>query len=276
MDSTSGAIRAIKARPGGRGLAITGSDDKTVRESPTVALFFEPGSRPDAHAVAALAEREGSFAVTIDNAAQNPGDSTEPVWIELLRNGLSFDLVGLAGGPDCDVAEGRHRIGLEPSIDNGLESLKLSPGPHLTGGGSMVPVLRSLAQLAANLSSLPGIAAIGWMPADNHCDPSFFADHVKRWVDGGVFPGLALVSLAVNPDGGMTSTGLAQFSGQELRIEPAQGDDTADLAKLALRLIDLLVRQGRLSSEEVLTAPDGRPLRLQPSDNARYIRVWRG
>lgn len=247
-----------------------------MRESPTVALFFEPGCRPDASAVAALAERDGSFAVTIDNAQDIDHEHAEPVWIELLRTGLSFDLTGLAGGPHCGVSEGRHRIGLHTTMDAELESILLAPGPHLTGGGAMVPVLRSLAQLAATLSALPGLKAIGWVPADNHCDPAFFADHVKRWVDGGVFPGLALVSLVANPDGGMTSKGLAQFSGQELRIEPEQGDDTAELAKLALRLIDLLVRQGRLTSEEVLTAPDGRPLRLQPSDNGRYLRVWRG
>ncbi|WP_067787490.1 hypothetical protein [Paraurantiacibacter namhicola] len=242
---------------------------------PAVALLFAAGSRPDLPAINALADSSGAFAVTMEG---DPDEADEgELWAELLVNGLTFDLRGLAPGKPADTEPGRSCVGIrQEDLDAEAEAIVLSPGPHLAGGSMMVPVLRSLAALAAALSELGNVVALTWCPASNLCAPDFFAQQVARWVEGGVFPGLVLVSLNNDPDGGLTSQGLAQFSGQELRVEPELGESIPELAKLALRLIDFLVRQGKLSSEEVLTAPDGQPLRLTPSKNGRYLRVWRG
>jgi hypothetical protein len=74
----------------------------------------------------------------------------------------------------------------------------------------------------------------------------------------------------------MQSQGLALFTGQELRLEPELATDRAEGAKIALRLMHSLVEHGPLDAEERLTGPDGQPLRLEPSENQRFIRVWRG
>ena len=97
-----------------------------------------------------------------------------------------------------------------------------------------------------------------------------------RWIDGGVFPGLGLTALAVSPDGGMQSEGLSLFAGQELRIEPELIADMAAGAKIGVRLIDYMVERGRIDAPQKVTGPDGQPLRLEPSANGRFIRVWRG
>ena len=115
--------------------------------------------------------------------------------------------------------------------------------------------------------------------------PAPLADHFRfetdskgvfRWVDGGVFPGLGLTSLAVSPDGGMQSEGLSLFAGQELRIEPELIADMTAGAKIGVRLIDYMVERGRIDAPQKVTGPDGQPLRLEPSANGRFIRVWRG
>jgi hypothetical protein len=74
----------------------------------------------------------------------------------------------------------------------------------------------------------------------------------------------------------MQSEGLALFTGQELRIEPELAEDKAAAAKIAVRLIDLLVAEGTLAAPRRIAGADGSPLRLEPSANGRFVRVWRG
>lgn len=243
-------------------------------------LLFAPGDRPGREAISALVGAKAGFAISFDPAteadrdkqADNAGD-----WIELVANGLTFDLAGLAPGPPLDPPPQGHAFGLPASTETGwLEAITLRPGAHLAAGGRVVPVVRSLAWLAARLTDLPGTRAVAWHAARSWCDPALYRDSVLRWIDGGVFPGLGLASLAPMPDGGMQSQGLALFHGQELRLEPELVDDRAAAAKAALRLMPWLVEHGRLDAEERLTGPDGRPLRLEPSRNGRFVRVWRG
>ena len=77
------------------------------------------------------------------------------------------------------------------------------------------------------------------------------------------------------PDGGLQSQGIALFTGQELRLEPELVVDRAAAAKVALRLMHWMVETGTLREEARLTGPDGLPLRLEPSENGRFVRAWR-
>lgn len=150
------------------------------------------------------------------------------------------------------------------------------PGPHLLGNNVMMPVMRCLALLAAKLSGLPGVRAVAWHPARTWNSPAHFYGGVERWIEGGVFPGLGLTALAQCENGGIRSEGLALFTGQELYLTPPLAQDRAEGAKLALRLIHWLVENGRLERSEIMTAPDGSPLRLEPLENQSIIEVWRG
>ena len=140
----------------------------------------------------------------------------------------------------------------------------------------MLPVVRTLAWLAATLSEIDGVEAVAWHPARSWCGTDYFRNGVLRWVEGGVFPGLGLTALAVTPDGGMQSEGLALFAGQDLRIEPELMLDRAEGAKIGVRLIDYLVEAGPIDAPQLVTGPDGEALRLEPSANKRFVRVWRG
>jgi hypothetical protein len=240
-------------------------------------LLFETGARPGRHAIATLA-KDAAFGVSLDPADIGSG-GTGPAgdWLELISNGLTFDLVGLAPGSAAPAPPGGQAFGLpaefEPTL---LEAITLRPGPHLVEGARMLPVVRSLAWLSAQLADLPSTRAVSWHPARCWCSPRYFRDSVLRWMEGGVFPGLGLATLAPMADGGMQSQGLALFTGQELRLEPELAKDRAAGAKIALRLMHWLVENGPVEAEERVPGPDGLTLRLEPSGNRRFVRVWRG
>ena len=274
-------FRVTQRRHRARGLLISRTQDIDAGGIISAAsLLFAPHERPDRQAVAALAQDNVGFAVSLDPVEEGDpanGSSDRRDWLELIASGLTFDLIGLAPGPAAEAPPLDHALGLPAEFDRGgLESITLRPGPHLAAGAAMLPVVRSLAWLTAQLAELPEARAVAWHPARCWCDPVHFRDSVRRWIEGGVFPGLGLASLAPVPDGGMQSQGLALFTGQELRLEPELAEDRAAGAKIALRLMHWLVEHGRLEAPERLAGPDGQPLRLEPSENTRCVRVWKG
>jgi hypothetical protein len=247
-----------------------------------VSLLFAAGRRPSADSIRALARDGGGFSVSFDPSADAaapgaPADAAEPVWLELLASGMTFDLLGLAPGPPPDPPPCVHGYALAANADPiGLEAVPLRPGPHIEAGSRMLPVVRALAALAATLSAIDGVQAVAWHPARSWCGAEYFREGVRRWVEGGVFPGLGLTSLALTAEGGMQSEGLALFTGQELRLEPELMTDRAAGAKIGVRLIDHLVAVGQIDRPQRIDGPDGQALRLEPSANGRFVRVWRG
>ncbi|MEO0062907.1 MAG: hypothetical protein RLZZ08_1467 [Pseudomonadota bacterium] len=247
-----------------------------------VSLLFAPGTRPDLRAIRALAGGAADFVISHDpqGDAADPSGSGTPdathLWVELLAKGLTFDLSGLATGEAAAPPPCAHLYGVPSEIAaSPLEAITLAPGPHLAGGGGMLPVIRTLALLAARLTALPGTIAVAWHPARCWSAPDQFRNQVLRWIDGGVFPGFCLAALAPMVDGGLQTEGLALFTGQELRIEPDAGDDRAADAKIAVRLLHQLVETGRVDAEQRFIGPAGDNLRLEPSANGRFVRVWR-
>lgn len=229
-----------------------------------------------------FAQRQGGFGISFDPsldgaAGEDPTDSAGRIWLELLTNGLTFDLIGLAPGPPAEPPPCVHGYALAANAAAaGMDAVTVCLGPHLAGGHAMPPVVRSLAWLAAILTEIEGVEAVAWHPARSWCGAGYFRDGVLRWVEGGVFPGLGLTALTAAPDGGMQSEGLALFAGQDLRIEPELTLDKAEAAKMGVRLIDYMVEAGPIEEPRRLVGPDGRPLRLEPSPNGRFVRVWRG
>lgn len=239
-------------------------------------MLFAPGERPDAGAVARFAEANAGFVVSFDPAAAGRGDDSGD-WVELLVQGLTFDLVGLAPGPAAALPPLSHRFGLPEAFDSdGWDAITLRPGPHLAAGGTILPVVRALAGLAAALIGLPAVRAVTWHPAQSWCEPKYFRASVTRWLDGGVFPGLGLAAFVATPEGGIESRGLALFTGQELRLEPELVRDRAEATKTGLRLLHWLVDHGRLEGPDSVLGPDGSRLRLEPAANGRIVKVWRG
>lgn len=221
-----------------------------------------------------LAQECGQFSISLDTSEDG---GQEEGWLELLANGLTFDLTGLAPQMPGETAETVHSFGLAPGFDaRAREGMLVTPGPHLAAGGAMFPVVRTLAMIAANLVQLEGVEAVAWHPARAMSAPEYFRRSVLRWIEGGPFPGLGLSALVPTEEGGLRSEGLSLFTGQELSMQPEVVGDMAEASKIALRLLDWLVENGQITESFAFTAPSGQTLRLEPVDNFGIVEVWRG
>lgn len=199
-------------------------------------------------------------------------------WVELLISGMTFDLVGLAPGQTINIPEIRHWVDLpEGTINTPFEALCLMPGPHVAGGANTIPVVRTLFALVAKLAAelQPHLRMICWPPAALAARPEFFRAHAESWTDGGSFPSRLLAGYKQMSDGALQSEGLAFFTGQEIRIEPQSVGDISIATQLAGRLVQQLAQHGPLTQSEEVVAPDGGQMRLVPSGNGKFVRVWR-
>ncbi|MEQ8412082.1 MAG: hypothetical protein RIC51_06445 [Erythrobacter sp.] len=258
-------------------------------------LLFAAGKRPDRHAILQFAERHPSVSLSYDPLdgpdaelvpasaqAHEPGepaqsDLAEKVWVELLRDGLTFDLRGMAPGRACPVAHAEHLFDMEEaSAPSSCEGMRIMPGPHLAGGERTVPVMRGMVALARDIvHHFSDLEAVAWPPAKSAIGRRFFESTVTAWLEGGAFPALGLTAFSEGLDGALQSVGLDHWIGQELRIEPPLAADRVTATRLGVRLVNQLVLVGGLDESERIIAPDGTRLVLRPSRNGRFIRVWR-
>lgn len=240
-------------------------------------MHFAPGERPDAARLGAAIEAT-PVTISADPARSGTLDQGAPVWLELLLDGMTFDLSGLAPGPTLPLPEFVHRFDCPADmLENRKVALRLVPGPHLAAGARSIPVARTMMRLAALLAGeLSGLQAIGWGPSAALIGPGYFAATVEAWLAGGPFPALGLTAFQATADEGLQSVGLAFFTGQEVRLEPELVQDRTEATRLGVRLVNLLIGTGRLASPERITGPDGNPLRLEPSADGRCVRVLAG
>lgn len=243
-------------------------------------LLFASGKRPDSLAVKAFADRQPSVVVSHDPGSADPAGASSSdgfVWVELLREGLTFDCSGLAQGPASPFPAFAHRFDLPatPSPD-ACEAVALRPGPHLAEGGGSLPVMRGLLALGCEfVRQFADLLAVVWSPAGTAIGRRFFESVTSAWLDGGPFPALGLTAFVETPDGALESVGLAFWTGQELRIEPPLSADRVAATRLGIRLVNHLVLIGGLAEDDRIVAPDGTRLVLRPSRSRAMISVWR-
>lgn len=227
-------------------------------------IVFRAGERPDADAVARLAQATDEFSIVPDSG----GDG----WVELLRDGLTFDLVGLAPGAGAVIESMPRRYGLpETAAGAGFEALALRLGPHLAGAERLLPVVRTVAGVAMELSGLPGVEAVGWLPSHSLCNPAWFRAGVSAWLDGGPFPSLALSGLERAEDGMLHSHGLAFLTGQEFALAPGCETSPQDDGHTAIRLTDWLVANGSVTETCEVELVGIGPVRLEPEPDGLLL-----
>ena len=240
-------------------------------------LLFEPGRRPDGDAVAqALASSQSGFVSHDPRGGQSQDDAPE-AWLELLVDGLTFDMLGLAPLAPLQWPKPRHYFGIAPEAIGGCEAVVIAPGPHLGASVNAMPVIRSMMGLtAAMLAQLDGAVGVIWQASGSVIGQDLFVQMIGSWLQGGVFPALGLTSVYVAENGCLTSDGLAFFTGQEIEIAADLSQDRPQATRLALRLIDTMVGAEKLDCATEILGPDNRPLRLTPMADGRRLRVSSG
>ncbi len=242
-----------------------------IARQSAISILSEPEDTPSPVSLA-VPQNEPSDPVFDPGLAR-----ADRVRVELVLEGLTFDLEGLAPGAAADLPDIMHKFDLaRHPAPYRFESLRLTPGRHLSGGERSIPILRGLIALARELLCLfEGVEAVAWPPAKSAIGRRFFESTTAAWLDGGAFPALGLIAFKETADGALQSLGLDYLIGQELRIEPPITDDTVAATRLALRLIDQLIIIGGITEAERVVAPDGDRLVMKQSRNGKFIRVWR-
>jgi len=259
-------------------------------------LLFFRDRRPDRLAIREFAACHPNVAITHDpsgdapihlvradvESVEHPGETlastcSDRLCVELLRDGLTFDLTGLAPGKGLDFPQVLHRFDLDHfPAEAGYEVLHLTAGHHLAGGERLLPVAMGLLGLARDLvDHFDELAGVVWPPAKSVIGHQFFESVVTAWLDGGPFPALGLAAFQETDDGALQSEGLDFWIDQELRIEPPVSNDKIAATRLGVRLINQLVLVGGVEKSERVVAPDGTTLVMRPSRNGKFVRVWR-
>lgn len=241
-----------------------------VASQRAVSLTHDPADDTALHLVAADGQQVGLSGV-------DGSSTTDSVWVELLRDGLMFDLSGLSIGDAAEFPTIEHQFDLE-SIPRPAqyEALQLAPGHHLTGGDRSIPVVKGLMALARDLvHHFEDIEAIVWPPSSSAIGRRFFESVSTAWLDGGAFPALGLTAFRETIDGALQSVGLDFWIDQELRIEPPLSTDKVSATRLGVRLVNQLVLLGGIDGSERIVAPDGNTLVMRTSRNGKFVRVWR-
>ncbi|MDY7097165.1 MAG: hypothetical protein SXU28_03410 [Pseudomonadota bacterium] len=260
-------------------------------------LIFAAGKRPTRAALKEFAAGHNSVCVSHDpyestplhlveagtefSSTDNPENQSpqtqEDVWIELLRDGLTFDIAGLAPGGLSPFPEIEHRFDLSdiPTAFQ-FDAVHLRAGQHLKGGENTAPVVKGLIGLATELAHyFEDLAAVVWPPSKSAIGCRYFESVSTAWLDGGPFPALGLTAFKETIDGALQSIGLDFWIGQELRIEPPLSSDKVQATRLAARIVNQLIIVGGLEVSERIVAPDGMQLVMRPSRNQKFVRVWR-
>ncbi len=239
-------------------------------------LLFAKGKRPNHAAIKAAAAQIPAIRLSHDPLTD--GDLANSAgWAELLRDGLTFDVCGLAPGPAIAFPDITSRVDLDEgaSADH-MEAIAVLPGPHLTSSARSLPVVRGMLALSCDLvRHFDDLLAVSWSPSQTAIGRRFFESVTTAWLKGGAFPALGLTAFSGTPDGAVQSLGLAFWTGQELRIEPPISHDKVAATRLGTRLVNRLVLAGMVTADERILGPDGTPLVLRPSLDRAMISVWR-
>lgn len=264
------------ARPGGN-LEPSHLKPAHLKSAPGasgLSLLFAIGTRPtasDIERLLTLADQSGQGA----RISHRPPD--DHGWLELLASGLTYDVGGLAPGSAAPTPPVGQVFGVPSDIEKfEFEPISLKPGAHIASGGAQLPVVRVLLGLVANLALELPVTAVCWNPAGVWMEPKYFNRIVLAWLSGGLFPALGLTRLCAGPDGVVESAGLAFFTGQELSVNPGAGEREPETVRLAVRIVDFLVRQGPLDRPASFTGLTGEALLLEPSPDGGRVVVARG
>ncbi|WP_209347501.1 hypothetical protein [Pontixanthobacter sp. CEM42] len=237
-------------------------------------MLFPTGKRPAIESVREAVAAIDGVTISHDPEAASPANVDGRHWLEVVIDGLTFDITGLAPGSSAPLASFVQST--HAGSSGAAEAVAIVPGPHLAGGTYILPVLRGLLSLGAHLGTeLHHALAVGWPPSLNTASTAQLGKAAESWANGGAFPSEFLIRFERSPGGAFQSHGLSVFTGQELSLtsDIVESDDLA--MRLGWRLANQLVLLGRIEVLEEITGPDGSMLRLAPSYDGDIVEVSR-
>ena len=249
-------------------------------------LLFAPGERPDRDAIGAVIGQLDRVSIAFDPqksarsgppARQASGGDGGAHWLELMSDGLTFDVFGIAPSAALSLPEMHYRVGIETGALAGCEAIGLFAGPHIAEGAHTLPVMRTMARIGAGLAdALAHVHAVVWTPANLAVAPDFFGEAISRWLEGGPFPGLCFVGLRAGDSGALKTTGMDFFIGREVELAADLAADKPKATRLMMRLIHQFVGSEIPEEARSFAGPEGEPLLMEPGEETGPIRIRPG
>ncbi|MAF28912.1 MAG: hypothetical protein CL820_06695 [Croceicoccus sp.] len=153
-------------------------------------------------------------------------------------------------------------------------AVTIAASPAFVSDFDPVDMLRHQCALALELLDAQAVGVF-WSGADCLMGADYFRRMVSVWIDGGAFPALGLTALVREDTGVMRSTGLEFLVGQEVAVLPGEGMEGRDQARLAIRMIDFLVREGPIQQDQTIDVDGFGPVHVQVDANKGHINLYR-
>ncbi|GGD66327.1 hypothetical protein [Croceicoccus mobilis] len=229
-------------------------------------LFFkcEPGPLQE-HVAAELDARGWRVKTTDGDDGLFVSRDGDDAGVYLVNTGLPVS--------DGEVAAIDHRFGADPAAIAGCAKVELTPREN-GDLGDPVERLREMAAIALALVD-DRVTAIWWGGARSLISPDLFQRSVGAWLADGAFPALGFTALERDGDGLVHSIGLGLLAGQEIAVHPGGlANSPPDQARLAIRVIDFLVREGPLMQSQSMDVEGFGPVRFEIEQNKGNINLY--
>ena len=213
---------------------------------PVAASFlFTDGQRPAADAIRSLSHLPaGLFGFSVSALPEEPDH-----WLELLSLGLTFDLEGLAPGEAVLPPQCERLLGLADDFDPSIYgAIRLQPASHIRAGRALLPIVRVMIGIAAELTRLDNVKAVIWEPSACAIRPQSFSSLGKSWLKGSAFPVGGLIVIETIDGNRVRSKGLRWFAGHEVEIASSKAGDLPVLSRLLGKVIERITEQGAAPS----------------------------
>lgn len=190
---------------------------------------------------------------------------------EVLHVAIDDDQNASRRTPDAE-----HRFDMSGTRLDGCLSLTIAPAPapDVEAWGDPVELLRAQCVTALDLLSSE-MVAVSWAGADSIMGAEYFRRMIGIWIDGGAFPALGLAALVKEQSGVVRSTGLDVLVGQEVAVIPAKDMSPADQARLAMRVMDFLVREGPVQQDQTVEVDGFGMVNMQIDPKEGVINLYR-
>ncbi len=211
-------------------------------------------------------------------AGQTPGTFFTPcekVGAELLRHGLTFDLIANDIRIKPSDFPAMHLIDLKDgNAELDFDVINLLPGPHINAGIRALPIVRGFMELARDIVLyFPAVKAVYWPPAQAIIGRQYFESSISAWLEQGVFPARGLVEFVEIDDKISRTRGLRYFIGQELEAKTSQVLGSGGVFSAGARLVNQLILNGPVNQQQSIITYDGQTLSLHPAQAGQKILV---
>lgn len=196
------------------------SASPTCKPGLGASLLFAESTFPEAEMLARLFE----IGETPGIPARVCHRSSDGNCLEVLVSGLTVEVRRLGVKSNVQLHGSVQLYGFAEGLPGDpFGIIEIAPGRHIAAGAQLLPVIETVASLAANIALNLPATGVDWHSAGTRVEPRFFSQSVLNWLAGGPFPALGLTALVPGPESSVSSRGLQPLPGRKCASRAHRG-----------------------------------------------------